>query len=66
MAQKIGIDKKVTMTYARHTFATIANRRRLPYNFIEAVMGHTNNEISSHYVAGYSTEEMLELMQEML
>lgn len=58
LCKKIGINKNVSATWARHSFATIANRLQLPFAWIEYSMGHANNNISSHYMGGYTTEQL--------
>lgn len=62
----IGITENVTPTWARHSFATVMSRERVPANFIEAIMGHANNGVSSHYIAGYSSEDMREFLSMLL
>lgn len=64
--KSIGIADRVTSTWARHSFATVMSRERVPANFIEAIMGHANNGVSSHYIAGYSTEDMREFLSLLL
>lgn len=63
---EIGISDHVTTTWARHSFATVMSRERVPANFIEAIMGHANNGVSSHYIAGYSSEDMREFLSLLL
>lgn len=66
VSRALGIGKKVTPTYARHSFATIANRLMLPYNWIEYQMAHSNNGISSHYMGGFSIEQLSGFCDKML
>lgn len=47
-----------SMTTARHTFCTIANKQRMPYSMIERAMGHANNGVSGHYIGGFTPDEM--------
>lgn len=48
----------ISMTTARHSFATIACKNRMPYTMIEQAMGHANTEVSGHYIGGFSVGEM--------
>lgn len=66
VCRSLGVTDKVTTTWARHSFATVMSRERVPANFIEAIMGHANNGVSSHYIAGYSTEDMREFLSLLL
>lgn len=52
--------RKVTVTWARHSFATVLTRERVPANYIEYSMCHCNNGVSAHYIGGYTTEQMAE------
>lgn len=57
MANKLGL-RDTSMTTARHTFCTIANKQRMPYSMIERCMGHANNGVSGHYIGGFTIDEM--------
>lgn len=48
----------ISMTYARHSFATIMNKMGAPFSMTEAAMGHSMSGVSSHYIAPYTPEEM--------
>lgn len=54
----VGLPKTISMTTARHTFATVATKERMPYSMVERCMGHAQNGVSSHYVGGFSVDEM--------
>lgn len=62
LCRELGIeeDRRVTTTWARHSFATVLTRERVPANYIEFAMGHCNNGVSAHYIGGYTTEQMAE------
>ena len=66
ICRRIGIGKDISPTYARHSFATIANRLQLPYSWIEYAMAHSNQNISSHYMGGYSTDQLIEFTEKLL
>lgn len=48
----------ISMTTARHSFATIASKNRMPWIMVEQAMGHANNTVSGHYIGGFSLDEM--------
>ena len=48
----------ISMTYARHSFATVATKNRMPASMVEQSMGHSLSGVSSHYVAGWDVDEM--------
>ena len=58
MCRVLHFAKKVSMTFARHSFCTIANRMGMPYTMSEYLMGHTLNGVTSHYMGGYSLEQI--------
>lgn len=57
LSDKLGLGD-ISMTTARHSFATIATKNRMPWTMVEAAMGHANNTVSGHYIGGFSIEEM--------
>lgn len=61
-SKKVGINKNITMNYARHSFCTNAKRLMIPYDAIEYLMGHSNSSISSHYTGEYTTNELKEFL----
>jgi len=63
---ELGINKNVSMTTARHSFATIATRERIPYTISEQCMGHVQNGVSSHYIAEWQVGEMRADMEKLL
>lgn len=56
----------ISMTYARHSFATIATKTRMPATMVEQAMGHSLSGVSSHYIAGWDVEEMKPYFEELL
>lgn len=57
VTRKLGM-RESSMTTARHTFCTVANKQRMPYSMIERAMGHANNGVSGHYIGGFTPDEM--------
>lgn len=66
MMKMLHFDKKCSMTTARHSFATIANKMGLPFNMIESAMGHSNGGVSSHYIGGWDVSEMRPWFEKLL
>ena len=56
----------ITMTYARHSFATIATKQKMPATMVEQCLGHSLTGVQSHYIAGWDTEEMLPYFEQLL
>ena len=65
VAKELGMDN-VSMTTARHTFATIASKNRMPFTMIEQAMGHAQSGVSSHYIGGFTIDEMREDFEKLL
>lgn len=65
-AAECGINKNITMTTARHTFATLANKLGMPFDMTERAMGHCNNGVSSHYIGAWSLAEMRPYFEKLL
>lgn len=57
VCKRLGL-RTVSMTTARHSFATVATKERMPYTLIEQAMGHAQNGVSSHYIGGWDIDEM--------
>lgn len=51
-------EKKISMTFARHTFCTVANKTGMPYSMVEAAMSHSSGGVASHYIGRWTVEEM--------
>lgn len=66
MMQMLTFEKKCTMTTARHSFATIANKQGMPFNMVEAAMSHSNGGVSSHYIGGWDVSEMRPWFEKLL
>jgi len=58
---KVGIDKKITVHCARHTFATISRSEDIGYDTISKFLGHTDiktTKIYTKYELEHLTREM--------
>jgi integrase len=58
VGKKAGVGKSISMTVARHSFATTATKERMPFAMIERTMGHSTGGVSSHYIGGFTVDEM--------
>lgn len=56
----------ISMTYARHSFATITTKMKMPATMIEEAMGHSLGGVQSHYIAGWDVEEMMPYFEQLL
>ena len=66
VGKKSGVEKCVSMTVARHSFATIATKERMPFSMIERAMGHSLGGVSSHYIGGFDVAEMRQDFEKLL
>lgn len=55
IARLAGIDTKLTMYVARHSWATIARNMQVPMNVISQAMGHTNERTTEIYIRSVDT-----------
>jgi integrase len=53
----VGLTKPVSMTYARHSFATNLTRKNVPERYISQAMGHANKNITGGYIGLFSPED---------
>lgn len=56
----------ITMTYARHSFATIATKSKMPASMVEQAMGHSLSGVSSHYIGSWDIDEMRPYFEKLL
>lgn len=56
----------ISMTYARHSFATIATKNKMPASMVEQSMGHSLPGVASHYIAGWNVDEMRPYFEQLL
>ena len=66
VAKKLGINKKPSMTYARHSFATNMRRLGIPSEYIEYAMGHVIKGVAGNYFGGYTFEQMTNYNSQLL
>ena len=56
---ELGINGKVSMTWARHSFKTNLIRLRVPDHYCEQAMGHAERSVGAYYVAPFTLEDMM-------
>lgn len=54
------------MTYARHTFATLATKSGMPADMRERAMSHVPGGVDSHYVGSWTVGEMRPYFEKLL
>lgn len=60
IAREEGIDKKVTTTCARHSFATVLKRSGVKTNMISELLGHSSLNVTERYLDGFEDEKIQE------
>ena len=58
IAEKLGIEKRVTMYAARHSFASILNNSNTPVSEIKDMLGHTTLAVTLNYLDSITTEQV--------
>lgn len=53
----IGIEKKLSMTYARHSFATNLTHQGISERYISQAMGHSIKNVTAGYIALFPAEK---------
>jgi integrase/recombinase XerD len=56
LARRLGIEEKVTTYTARHSWATIMERKGAPVGIIRDGLGHTSTKTTEDYLAGFDRE----------
>lgn len=59
IAKELGINKKVTMHTARHSFASIADEKGLSLNDIRELLGHSNVSTTANYIKSIQKSDVL-------
>lgn len=59
IAKQLGINKKVTMHTARHSFASIADEKGLSLNDIRELLGHSNVSTTANYIKSIQKSDVL-------
>lgn len=56
LAMANGITGDISTYFARHSFATILDRKGVPTSFIKESLGHSSVKTTENYLAGFQTE----------
>jgi len=60
------IDKKISMTWARHSFATNLTRAGVPERYISQAMGHSTQNVTQRYIGFFAPEERIQFNKMLL
>lgn len=63
LAEKAGINKKLTMHIARHSFANAAMKAGVGNNKIQGLMGHSSLTTTEKYMSNFGNKEQNEALQ---
>lgn len=58
VANSIGIDAPVSLTYARHTYSTVMHHSNVPFAVVEKNMGHSCSGIAYNYIGDVSIDDL--------
>lgn len=58
ISKEIGIDKKVTTYFARHSFATVLKRSGTSTEMIGELLGHQSVDVTKNYLDGFEKEQI--------
>ncbi|MCF8327634.1 MAG: site-specific integrase [Bacteroidales bacterium] len=58
IASELGIDKKVTTYFARHSFATVLKRSGAQVEMISELLGHSSVNITESYLDSFENEQI--------
>ena len=58
IASEVGIGKKVTTYYARHSFATVLKRSGTKIEMISELLGHSSVDVTESYLDSFENEQI--------
>lgn len=58
IAVEVGINKKVTTYYARHSFATVLKRSGTRIEMISELLGHSSVDVTESYLDSFENEQI--------
>ena len=58
IANEVGIEKKVTTYFARHSFATVLKRSGAKIEMISELLGHSNVGVTENYLDSFEKEQI--------
>jgi len=66
ICKQVGIDKKVTTYYARHSFATILKKAGKSIEMISESLGHSSVKTTSSYLDSFDDDTRMEISQTLI
>lgn len=66
VGKRCGLSREISMTVARHTFASVAIREKFPFVMMDCAMGHAQTGVSSHYIGAFGVAEMRPCFENLL
>lgn len=66
LAKSLGIDAKIATYWARHSFATMAQRKNVSRSLIQESLGHTSPQTTERYLNGFNIEVKQDLANSLL
>lgn len=57
LAKRIGIEKKITTYFARHSYSTVLKRSGAPIEFISEQLGHQSMKVTKAYLDSFEDEQ---------
>lgn len=62
----LGMERQISMSWARHSFATNLTRAGVPERYISQAMGHSVRNVTQRYIGLFSPEERMEFNKMLL
>ena len=66
IAKKVGINKKITTYWARHSYATVLKRSNVGMAFISEQLGHRNLKTTESYLDSFEDDTKMEIANKLL
>jgi len=57
VCESVGIEERVTMTWARHSYQTNLAHKKVPESYIDQAVGHADETVTDSYIGLYSIED---------
>lgn len=66
IAEKVGIEVKITSYYARHSYSTVLKRSGVSVDFIREQLGHQTTEVTQNYLDSFEDEQKEKISESLL
>ena len=60
IVKELGINKKATTIFSRHSFATVMKRAGANIEMISELMGHSDTKVTKRYLDSFENEQIQE------